>query len=289
MSKGLSIASAVSSIADASARAKAAKAAARQQNLQREYRSQMSDIRDKGEITDFNQRERMRQIQNQAAIKAEGAKGYQAQQAADYLRPRVSTGLGTYTPGFESRLMADVSTTPVNPLTGGTPWANALAAQQAAVRGERTLDAKDMAALSAGQRRAVEDQEAMGRMGATQQGEPARTAAISTDAGVAGEQVDHAAAKQKRGFLEDKQTVGTAYEPWIETDIITKEGSLGGIAKSMKDLMESGSTGTIKTPVGRIGGAYTSPAAASTLTGTPGSTWGGTMGAKGSYGWGGSY
>jgi hypothetical protein len=106
---------------------------------------------------------------------------------------------------------------------------------------------------------------------------------------VAGEEVGYNAAKNKRGFMEDRQAIGTEYEPYIETDIIRKEGSLGGIAKSMKDLMESGSAGTTKTPVGRIGGAYTSPAAASTLTGTPGSTWGDTMGAKGSYGWGGSY
>jgi len=239
MSKGLTIASAFSSMSEAASRAKAAKAQARQQQLQREYRSQMSDVDTKSEITDFNQRERNRQIQNQAAIKAEGAKQYQGQQAADYLSPRVGTGLDAYAPAFESRLMEDVGTAPVNPLTGGTPWANALASQQAMVRGERQLDAKDMAALSAGQRRTTEDQEAMGRMGATQQGEPARTAAIQTDAGVAGEEVGYNAAKNKRGFMEDRQAIGTAYEPWIETDIIRKEGSLGGIAKSMKDLMDS--------------------------------------------------
>jgi len=273
MSKGLSIAGAFSSMSEAAARAKAAKAQARQQNLQREYRSQMGDVDTKSEVTDFNQRERMRQIQNQAAIKAEGAKQYQAQQAADYLSPRVGTGLDAYAPGFESRLMSDVSTAPVNPLTGGSPWADALASQQAMVRGERQLDASDMAALSAGQRRSTEDQEAMGRMGATQQGEPARTAAISTDAGIAGEEVDYGAAKQKRGFMEDRQAIGTEYEPWIETDIIRKEGSLGGIAKSMKDLMESreADTSRASVPTGRaglgyskgfdpmVGGTYTSP------------------------------
>ena len=43
-------------------------------------------------------------------------------------------------------------------------------------------------------------------------------------------QVDYdAAAKQKRGFMEDRQTIGTEYEPWIETDIIRKEGSLGTV------------------------------------------------------------
>jgi hypothetical protein len=146
----------------------------------------------------------------------------------------------------------------VNPLTGGTPWANALASQQAMVRGERQLDAKDMAALSAGQRRSTEDQEAMGRMGATQQGEPARTAAIQTDAGVAGEQVDYNAAQNKRGFMEDRQAIGTEYEPYIETDIIRKEGSLGGIAKSMKELMESGETKGFKdTPVYKPHGSGT--------------------------------
>ena len=62
-----------------------------------------------------------------------------------------------------------------------------------------------------------------------------------TDAGVAGEEVGlWMLRKQKRGFMEDRQAIGTEYEPWIETDIIRKEGSLGGIAKSMKDLMESG-------------------------------------------------
>ena len=242
MSKGLSVLGMVSSISSAAASAKAARHQARINELQKEYRSQMSDIDTKSEVTDFNQRERLRQIQNMAAGKAEGAKEYQAQQAADYLRPRVGTGLDAYSPGFESRLMEDVSTAPVNPLTGGSPWAEALASQQALVRGERQLDAKDMAILSAGQRRATEDQEAMGRMGATQQGEPARTAAISTDAGVAGEQVDYNAAQNKRGFMQDRQAVGTAYEPWIETDIIRKEGSLGGIAKSMKDLMDSAPT-----------------------------------------------
>ena len=275
MSKGFTMAMMVSDIAAAAGKEKAAKAAYRQQKLQREYRSQMSDVDTKSEITDFNQRERMRQMQNQAAEKAEGAKQYQAQQAADYLSPRVSTGLDAYAPGFESRLMGDVSTTPVNPLTGGSPWADALASQQAMVRGERQLDAKDMAALSAGQRRSTEDQEAMGRMGATQQGEPARTAAIQTDAGVAGEQLDYEAAKQKRGFMEDKQTIGTEYEPWIETDIITKEGSLGGIAKSMKDLMESApAKSKIPTPTGRAGLGYSTgfdPMVGGTHTGTGGS------------------
>ena len=240
MSKGLTIASAFGEMTERASRAKAAKAQARQQALQREYRSQMSDVDTKSEVLDFNQRERNRMIQNQAARKAEGAKQYQGQQAADYLSPRVGTGLDAYAPGFESRLMEDVGTAPVNPLTGGTPWANALASQQAMVRGERQLDAKDMAALSAGQRRAVEDQEAMGRMGATQQGEPARTAAISTDAAVAGEQVGHKTDAHKRNLMKARQTIGSKYEPWIETDIIRKEGSLGGIAKSMKDLMESG-------------------------------------------------
>ena len=238
MSKGLTMASAFSGMSEAASRAKAAKAQARQQNLQREYRSQMSDVDTKSEITDFNQRERMRQIKNQAAQKAEGAKQYQGQQAADYLSPRVGTGLDAYAPGFESRLMGDVSTAPVNPLTGGS----ALASQQAMVRGERQLDAKDMASLSAGQRRSTEDQEAMGRMGATQQGEPARTAAIQTDAGVAGEKVDYNAAAHKRNLAKARQTIGGKYEPWIETDIIRKEGSLGGIAGSMKDLMESAET-----------------------------------------------
>ena len=58
MSKGLSIASAFSSMSEAASRAKAAKAQARQQNLQREYRSQMGDVDTKSEVTDFNQRER---------------------------------------------------------------------------------------------------------------------------------------------------------------------------------------------------------------------------------------
>ena len=258
MSKGLTMASAFSGMSEAAARAKAAEAMAKQQNLQREYRSQMSDVDTKSEITDFNQRERIRQIKNQAAQKAVGAKQYQGQQAAGYLSPRVGMGLDTYAPGFESRLMEDVSTTPVNPLTAGSPWANALASQHAMVRGERQLDASDMAALSAGQRRATEDQEAMGRMGATQQGEPARTAAISTDAGVAGEEVDYEAAKQKRGLVEDRQSIGATYEPWIETDIITKEGSLGGIAKNMKDLMETGKADTPRAsvPTGRAGLGY---------------------------------
>ena len=258
MSKGLTMASAFSGMSEAASRAKAAKAQARQQNLQREYRSQMSDVDTKGDVTDFNQRERNRQIQNQAAQKAEGAKQYQGQQAADYLSPRVGTGLDAYAPGFESRLMEDVGTAPVNPLTGGTPWANALASQQAMVRGERQLDASDMAALSAGQRRSTEDQEAMGRMGATQQGEPARTAAIQTDAGVAGEEVDYNASQNKLGFMQDRQAIGTEYEPWIETDIIRKEGSLGGIANSMKELMESGKGDTSKAsvPTGRAGLGY---------------------------------
>jgi hypothetical protein len=72
--------------------------------------------------------------------------------------------------------------------------------------------------------------------------------------------------------MEDKQTIGTEYEPWIQTDIITKEGSLGGIAKSMKDLMESApAKSKIPIPTGSaglgyakgfdpmVGGAYTSP------------------------------
>jgi hypothetical protein len=242
MSKGLTIASAFSGMSEAASRAKAAKAQARQQNLQREYRSQMSDVDTKSEVLDYNQRERDRMLKNQAARKAEGAKQYQGQQAADYLSPRVGTGLDAYAPGFESRLMEDVGTAPVNPLTGGTPWANALASQQAMVRGERQLDAKDMAALSAGQRRSTEDQEAMGRMGATQQGEPARTAAISTDAAVASEQVGHKTDAHRRNLSKARQTIGTKYEPWIETDIIRKEGSLGGIASSMKELMESAPT-----------------------------------------------
>ena len=276
MSKGLSIAGAFSSMSEAAARAKAAKAQARQQNLQREYRSQMSDVDTKSEILDFNQRERNRQIQNQAAQKAEGAKQYQGQQAADYLSPRVGTGLDAYAPGFESRLMEDVGTAPVNPLTGGTPWANALASQQAMVRGERQLDAKDMAALSAGQRRSTEDQEAMGRMGATQQGEPARTAAISTDAAVAGEQVGHKTDAHRRNLMKARQTIGTKYEPWIETDIIRKEGSLGGIAKSMKDLMESSpAKGDVPKPYSsKLSGDY-GKIYGSGMPTTPGSTGGG--------------
>ena len=73
MSKGLTIASAFGEMTERASRAKAAKAQARQQNLQREYRSQMSDVDTKSEVLDFNQRERNRQIQNQAAQKAEGA------------------------------------------------------------------------------------------------------------------------------------------------------------------------------------------------------------------------
>ena len=258
MSKGLTIAGAFSDMSEAASRAKAAKAQARQQSLQREYRSQMSDVDTKSDVLDYNQRERDRMLKNQAARKAEDAKQYQGLQAEEYLRPRVGTGLDAYAPGFESRLMEDVGTAPVNPLTGGTPWANALASQQAMVRGERQLDAKDMAALSAGQRRSTEDQEAMGRMGATQQGEPARTAAISTDAAVASEQVGHKTDAHRRNLMKARQTIGTKYEPWIETDIIRKEGSLGGIAGSMKDLMESGRGDTSKAsvPTGRAGLGY---------------------------------
>lgn len=225
----------------------AAKDNARRQELSRESLAQRNELDRRRRILEFNQAARERGIDRYTAQDVEGAREYQAQQAADALQPRAALGLGAYTPGFEARLMQDVSTTPVNPLTGGTPWANALAAQQAVVRGERMLDAKDMAALEAGNRRTADDAMAMSKVQASITGEGSRIRSMGEDAGVAKSDVSSNVEREQGKLFGKEAEVERTYAPWVGQNIVQR-GSIGDIARMGKDLSDQFKPATPSVP-----------------------------------------
>jgi len=222
----------VSSMADAKASREAAKDNARRQELRREYASQMRDQRDKRTITDYNVGARGEEIDRHAAIDAEQAKEYQAGQAADFISPRAELGLGGIASGMRDRDMMGVSeAVTTNPLTAGSAWADALTNQHRDLMIETGQDADDMSLIQAGQRRAVGDEEVLGQVAATQQGESPRIGSMQQDAAVAKSDAGARGKKRKMDIAVAEQGIDTTYEPWIEGSQDVARGSMGDAAK----------------------------------------------------------
>ena len=227
-----SFVAAIASMADAKANREAAKDNARRQELRREYSSQMRDQRDKRTVTDYNVGARGEKIDRDTAQDAEQAKEYQAGQAADFISPRAELGLGGIAGGMRDRDMMGVSeAVTTNPLTAGSAWADALTNQHRDLMIETGQDADDMSLIQAGQRRAVGDEEVLGQVAATQQGESPRIGSMQQDAAVAKSDAGARGKKRKMDIAVKEQAIDTAYEPWIEGSQDVARGSMGDAAK----------------------------------------------------------
>jgi len=228
-----------SSMADADASREASKDNARRQELKREYASQMRDQRTKRTVTDYNAAARGAKVDRDTAQDAEGAREYQAGQAADYISPRAELGLGDIASGMRGRDMEGVGeTATTNPLTGGSAWADALTGQHRDLMIESGQDADDMSQIQAGSRRNVEDEEVLGQVAATQQGEGARISSQQMDAGVAQSDVGARAEKRGMDIGVKEQAIDTVYEPWIEGDAIMAKGTMGDAAVLGKGIAD---------------------------------------------------
>ena len=226
------IIAAAASAADAKASREAAKDNARRQELRREYSSQMRDQRDKRTVTDYNVGARGEKIDRDTAQDAEQAKEYQAGQAADFISPRAELGLGGIAGGMRDRDMMGVSeAVTTNPLTAGSAWADALTNQHRDLMIEAGQDADDMSLIQAGQRRAVGDEEVLGQVAATQQGESPRIGSMQQDAAVAKSDAGARGKKRKMDIATAEQAIDTTYEPWIEGSQDVAVGSMGDAAK----------------------------------------------------------
>ena len=223
---------AIASMADAEANREAAKDNARRQELRREYSSQMRDQRDKRTVTDYNVGARGEKIDRDTAQDAEQAKEYQAGQAADFISPRASLGLGGIASGIRGRNMDGVdAAATTNPLTGGSAWANALTDQHRDLMVETGQDADDMSLLMAGDRRGAGDREVLSQVAATQQGEAPRIGSMQQDAAVAKSDAGARGKKRKMDIAVAEQGIDTTYEPWIEGSQDVARGSMGDAAK----------------------------------------------------------
>jgi hypothetical protein len=225
-----------SSKADADASREAAKDNNRRAELKREYASQMRDQRTKRTVTDYNEAARSEEINRFAAKDAEQAREYQAGQAADYISPRAELGLGGIAGGMRDRNMGGVSDiAETNPLTAGSAWADALTGQHRDLMTERGQDANDMSLLQAGSRRNIGDQEVLGQVGATQQGEAPRIGSMQQDASVAKSDVGEAGRQRGMDIAVDEQAIDTTYEPWIEGYQDVAKGSMTDALKMAKE------------------------------------------------------
>jgi hypothetical protein len=225
-----------SSMADADASREASKDNARRQELKREYASQMRDQRTKRTVTDYNAAARGAKVDRDTAQDAEGAREYQAGQAADYISPRAELGLGDIASGMRGRDMEGVSEmATTNPLTAGSAWANALTGQHRDLMMESGQDADDMSLMQAGARRDVGDEEVLGQVAATQQGEAPRIGSMQQDASVAKGDVGQRANKRGMDIGVKEQAIDTAYEPWIEGYQDVARGSMTDALKMAKE------------------------------------------------------
>jgi len=237
----------VSSMADAKASREAAKDQGRRQELRREYRSQMKDQQTKRDVTSYNQASRNREIDRFSAQDAEQAREGQAGAAAGFIEPRAGLGLGGIASGMRDRNMGGVSDiAKTNPLTAGSAWADALTGQHRDLMTERGQDANDMSLMQAGSRRDIGDNEVLGQVAATQQGEGARISSQQQDAAVAGSDVGARADKRGMDIGVKEQAIDTTYEPWIEGDAVVAKGTMGDAAvlgKGISDYFKPRGTG----------------------------------------------
>lgn len=251
----LGIIGTVASMADAKANREAAKDNARRQELRREYASQMRDQRERRTVTDYNVGARGDEIDRLLAQDAEQAKEYQAGQAADYISPRATLGLGGIASGMRDRNMAGVSgAATTNPLTAGSAWADALTDQHRNLMIETGQDADDMSLLMAGDRRGAGDREVMSRVAATQQGEAPRISSMQQDAAVAKSDTGARGKKRKMDIGVKEQAIDKTYEPWIEGSQSVAEGSMGDAAKiadKISDMFKPSSGTGVSPAAGR--------------------------------------
>jgi len=262
----------VSSMADAKASRESAKDNARRQELEREYASQMRDQREKRTITDYNVGARGDEIDRFAAQDAEQAREYQAGQAADFISPRASLGLGGIAGGMRGRNMMGVSgEATTNPLTGGSAWADALTDQHRDLMIETGQDADDMSLLMAGDRRGVGDREVLSQVAATQQGEAPRIGSMQQDAAIAKSDVSARGKKRKMDIGVKEQAIDTRYEPWIKGYQDVARGSMGDAAKIADKISDAFKPRTPSRAAGKMADT-TGP----TGTSHPGGSYGGT-------------
>ena len=225
-------------------------------------------------VTDYNVGARGEKIDRDTAQDAEQAKEYQAGQAADYISPRAELGLGDIASGMRGRDMEGVGeTATTNPLTGGSAWADALTGQHRDLMMESGQDADDMSLMQAGARRDVGDEEVLGQVAATQQGEAPRIGSMQQDASVAKSDVGQRANKRGMDIGVKEQAIDTAYEPWIEG---YQDVARGSMTDALKMAKEAGIADAFKgkTPTGRAGAGYSKgfdPMVGGTHTGTGGS------------------
>ena len=244
-----SIISFVASMADAKAAREVAKDNARRAELRREYSSQMRGQRDRRTVTDYNIGARGDEIDRTAAGRADQAKEYQAGQAAGFISPRAGLGLGGIADEMRGRNIAGVDATArTNPLTGGSAWADALTNQHRDLMVETGEDADDMSLLMAGERRGVGDQEVLGRVSATQQGEGPRTGAIQQKAALAKQDVGARGKKRKMDIGVKEQFIDKTYEPWIEGSQDVAKGSMGDAARMASTIRDEFKPSTTKPP-----------------------------------------
>ena len=272
----------VASMADAKANREAAKDNARRQELQREYTSQMRDQREKRTVTDYNIGARGDEIDRFAAQDAEQAREYQAGQAADFISPRATLGLGGIASGMRGRNMAGVSgAATTNPLTAGSAWADALTSQHRDLMIETGQDADDMSLLMAGDRRSAGDREVLSQVGATQQGEGPRIGSMQQDAAVAKSDVGAKGKKRKMDIGVKEQAIDTTYEPWITGYQDVAKGSMGDAAKiadKLSDYFKPSSGTGVSPAAGREATRSVSgPAGGIPGTSYPGGGYGGAL------------
>jgi hypothetical protein len=103
---------------------------------------------------------------------------------------------------------------------------------------ERGQDANDMSLMQAGSRRDIGDNEVLGQVAATQQGEGARISSQQQDAAVAGSDVGARADKRGMDIGVKEQAIDTTYEPWIEGDAVVAKGTMGDAAVLGKGISD---------------------------------------------------
>jgi hypothetical protein len=259
-------------MADAKANREAARDNARRQELRREYSSQMRGQRDKRTVTDYNQAARDAEVSRIAAGRAEGARSQQAKEAAEFIEPRASLGLGGIAAGMKGRDMAGVGgMAETNPLTGGSAWASALTDQKRDLMTDADDMGEWMSLIQAGERRGIGDEEVLGQVAATQAGEPGRISSEQQDAAVAKSDVGQRARKRKMDIAKREQHIDKVYEPWIE-------GSSDVAVGSMTDALKMAKEGGLADIFKPSSGTGVSPAAGRAATRSVSGPAGGTPG-----------
>ena len=212
--------------------------------LTKEFESHRGTLKDRADILGYNRDARQREIGTRQAAEAEGMIGETAARAADQIRPQQSTSWDDFKTPYASRIMAgqdELLTT--DPLTGGSQWANAVASEKSRQMLRSQDFANDLGATLSGQRNDIMMQQASEMANAITSGLHPMLQAGAKDAKQAGARVDDRVRDAEMGNItKPSAKLRYDYGKWLGTPVVTKKGSLGGIADAMSALLPAESS-----------------------------------------------